>query len=103
MQELLFEWDGQKNRANIIKHGISFEEAATVFYDPAGVLFDDPDHSAEEERFLIIGMSETLNLLIVSHCIRNGDAIRIISARKANKKECTVYVRFGAYGGKNER
>lgn len=91
-----FEWDENKNRINRKKHGISFEEAETVFEDEAAILFDDPDHSAEEERFLIIGTSRTEKICIVSHCYRGADdIIRIISARKATKREQNVYLTGG--------
>lgn len=74
------------------KHKISFEEAKTVFYDDNAILFDDPDHSIGEERFLIIGISQTEKLCIVSHCYREkDDIIRIISARKATKTESKIY------------
>lgn len=95
MDMIKFEWDEKKNRKNQEKHGIAFEEAATVFYDGNAILFDDPDHSAEEDRFLILGLSQTEKLCIVSHCYRSeGDTIRIISARKATKKEAKVYDEF---------
>lgn len=87
-----FEWDNWKNRINIRKHGISFEEASTVFYDERAILFDDPRHSLKEERFLIIGMSRKSHICIVSHCYRGEDeTIRIISARKATKHEINNY------------
>jgi uncharacterized DUF497 family protein len=87
-----FEWDPKKNEANIKKHGISFEEAQTVFYDEYAILFDDPDHSEEEDRFLILGFTQHENLCIVSHCYRGEDEIiRIISARKATKTETGYY------------
>ena len=71
---------------------MSFEEASTVFYDENAILFDDPDHSAEEERFNLIGFSESARLLIVCHCVRDNDEIvRIISARKATTKEASEY------------
>jgi len=74
------------------KHGISFEEAKTVFYDDEAILFDDPEHSVGEERFLILGVSVTEKICIVSHCLREkGEVIRIISARKATKKERNIY------------
>ena len=83
-----FEWDERKNRTNIRKHGIAFEEAATVFFDGNAILFDDPEHSGQEERFLLLGMSAEANEMIVCHCIRQSDTvIRIISARRATKKE----------------
>ena len=89
-----FEWDENKNQANIEKHGISFLEASTVFYDENAVLFDDPDHSESEDRFLIIGFSQKARICIVSHCYRgNDDVIRIISARKATKRESEAYNR----------
>lgn len=89
-----FDWDDNKNAANIIKHGISFEEASTVFFDERAILFDDPEHSEDEERFILLGMSEDANLCIVCHCYRESDTvIRLISARKATKKEGERYVR----------
>lgn len=87
-----FEWDELKNRINKAKHGISFEEASTVFYDTNAILFDDPSHSAREDRFLIIGISRKAHVCIVSHCYRGEDeTIRIISARKATKRETEAY------------
>ncbi len=87
-----FEWDENKNLINQRKHGISFEEARTVFHDVFAILFDDPDHSGHEERFLIVGMSLSKGICLVSHCYRgNDDTIRIISARKATKREQSVY------------
>ena len=87
-----FEWDPNKNEKNKKKHGISFEEAKTVFFDEYAILFDDPDHSDVEERFLILGLSQRENLCIVSHCYRGADElIRIISARKATKTETAFY------------
>ena len=87
-----FEWDPNKNETNRKKHGVSFEEAQTVFYDEYAILFDDPDHSEEEDRFLILGLSQREHLCIVSHCYRGEDeTIRIISARKATKKETGFY------------
>ncbi len=87
-----FEWDPNKNEINKKKHGISFEEAKTVFYDEYAILFDDPDHSEGEDRFLILGFTQREHLCIVSHCYRGEDeTIRIISARKATKSETTYY------------
>ena len=87
-----FEWDENKNQINIEKHGISFREASTVFYDEDAVLFDDPDNSEQEDRFLIICFSREARLCIVSHCYRGDDEIiRIISARKAGKRESQSY------------
>ena len=96
-----FEWDEQKNQINQKKHGISFEEVQIVFEDPYAILFDDPDHSDEEDRFLILGMSDKKGVCIVSHCYRNAEQaekIRIISARKATKTERTIYEEM-FYGG----
>ena len=88
----LFEWDDIKNNKNIIKHGVNFQEASTVFRDPNAVVMDDSDHSHNEERFIIIGVSEKLRMLIVCHCYRDNDElIRIISARKASKVEINIY------------
>ena len=92
MNTIKFEWDENKNKINQKKHKISFEEAKTVFYDDNAILFHDPDHSIGEERFLIIGISQTEKLCIVSHCYREkDDIIRIISARKATKTESKIY------------
>lgn len=90
---LSFEWDERKNEINKVKHKVSFEEAQTVFYDERALVIDDPEHSQEEERFIILGMSTRANLLIVCHCYRASDTvIRIISARKATKMESMHYV-----------
>jgi uncharacterized protein len=92
MNEIVFEWDEAKSRLNRRKHGISFEEAQTVFFDENAIRFFDPDHSIEEDRFLMLGMSFHLRILVVCHCFRAGDSvIRIISARKANRKEQAAY------------
>lgn len=92
MNYIEFIWDEKKNSKNIRKHGISFEEAATVFFDENAIVFDDPDHSVDENRFLIIGVSKTDNLCIVSHCYKDDEStIRIISARLAVKKEKKYY------------
>ncbi len=85
-----FEWDEEKAGANLGKHGVSFEEALTVFGDPLSDTFDDPDHSTEERRFLIIGMSQQGRLLIVSHT-DNGEDVRIISAREPTRRERDFY------------
>lgn len=93
MNELGFEWDEHKAALNIRKHGVSFEEAQTVFRDENAVEFDDPEHSNEEERFLIMGISFKLRMLVVCHCLREqGDMIRLISARKATQREEREYV-----------
>ena len=87
-----FEWDSAKAAVNVRKHGVSFEEAQSVFYDEFAVQFFDDDHSSDEERFLLLGMSTGARLLLVCHCERDGgDVIRIISARKATKRESTFY------------
>ena len=92
---LRFEWDIDKATKNLEKHGISFDEAKTVFYDERAVLFNDPDHSQDEDRFLLLGLSQNLRLLIVSHCLREADdVIRIISARKATTTEARKYEEF---------
>ena len=86
MRDLSFEWDETKSKSNAKKHGISFEEAQGVFFDGYAVRFFDPDHSAEEDRFIMLGMSYKLRVLVVCHCHRKNDTvIRIISARKATK------------------
>ena len=90
---LSFEWDEHKNAVNQAKHQVSFEEAQTVFYDDRALVNDDPEHSQDEERFIILGMSARARLLIVCHCYRASDTvIRIISARKATKTESKYYV-----------
>lgn len=87
-----FEWDTGKATANFRKHGISFEEAQSVFYDEFAVQFFDDEHSAHEARFLLLGMSTGARLLLICHCEREaGNVIRIISARKATKRESTFY------------
>ena len=89
-----FDWDENKNRINLEKHGITFEEASTVFFDDKALLFDDPELSTDEDRFLLLGMSETAKVCIVCHCYRVSDTvIRIISARQATRKEEQRYVR----------
>ena len=92
--KLTFEWDENKNEINIAKHGISFETAKTVFYDENAILFDDPEHSEFEDRFILLGMTDRADVCVVCHCYRESDSvIRIISARKATKKEGERYVR----------
>lgn len=87
-----FKWDEEKAAINFKKHGVSFEEAQTVFYDEKALLINDPDHSQTEERFIILGFSINLRILVVCHCYREDDCIiRIISARKAGKKEQNQY------------
>ena len=92
MKEISFVWDENKNLINKKKHKVSFEEAQSVFYDENARLIDDPDHSMKEERFILLGMSHSLKLLVVVHAYReNDEIIRIISARKATKNESKTY------------
>jgi len=91
MSFLSFEWDEKKNASNNKKHGISFEEAKSVFTDQFARLISDPDHSDDEDRFILLGTSINSRLLVVCHCIRLNDSIRIISARKADKQEREIY------------
>jgi uncharacterized DUF497 family protein len=92
MSALQFEWDEHKADTNAKKHGVTFEEARTVFFDEQARLIDDPDHSEDEERFVILGLSSTPRLLLVCHCYRKaGNVIRIISARKATARESRSY------------
>lgn len=87
-----FEWDERKAVANLRKHGVSFDEAKSVFYDERAKLIDDPDHCEDEDRFILLGLSSTLKVLAVCHCYRaEGGAIRIISARKATAREMKSY------------
>ena len=89
---IAFEWDEAKAAANLIKHQVSFDEAKSIFFDEFGVQFFDDAHSSDEERFLMLGMSSDAKLLIVCHCERyHGTTIRIISARKATKRESAFY------------
>ena len=92
INDQLFTWDRAKNLANIEKHGISFRNAASAFFDPNATTIDDKGHSNDEDRFLLVGFSEKNQILTVCHCYREGDAvIRIISARKATKPEQEIY------------
>jgi uncharacterized DUF497 family protein len=92
MAGITFVWDERKNRENQKKHGVSFEEAQSVFFDDSAREFFDPDHSEDEERFLLLGRSYRLRVLLICHCFRESDrVIRIISARRATKKERAVY------------
>lgn len=92
MNELRFAWDVRKAAANRRKHGVSFEEAEAVFADDNAILLDDPAHSGDEERSVILGLSDRLRVLVVSHTLRDGEStIRIISARKATKRERAQY------------
>ena len=92
MRGLTFVWDERKDRANQRKHAISFAEARTVFYDENAREYADPDHSASEERFILLGISSRLRVLVVCHCYRESESvIRIISARRAQRSEEKTY------------
>lgn len=94
MKELRFEWDERKAASNKRKHGVSFEEARSVFLDEDALVIPDAAHSQDEERFIILGLSRSLRTLVVCHCYRRAaDVIRIISARKADKDERAQYDR----------
>ena len=94
MKDLRFEWDERKAKSNLSKHGVSFEEAKTVFYDDAALVIADPDNSETEDRFVILGFSANARILVVCHCFRDGEGvIRIISARKATRNEASHYRR----------
>ena len=93
MSNLFFEWDPKKAASNAAKHGVSFEEAKTVFYDEDALVILDPEHSLDEERFIIMGQSSKPRILVVVHCFRKtGSSIRIISARRAGTKEQQPYL-----------
>lgn len=95
MKNISFEWDASKASVNKKKHGVSFEEAKLAFFDENALVIHDAEHSADEDRFILLGFSATTQLLVVCHCYREkNSAIRIISARKATKKESNQY-----YGG----
>jgi uncharacterized DUF497 family protein len=92
MEGLRFTWDENKNRVNQRKHGVAFEEAQTAFLDEQAKVYFDPDHSEDEERFILLGVSFRLRVLVVCHCYRESDTVvRIISARKADKQEQEDY------------
>lgn len=92
MADLRFTWDERKSAANARKHGVTFDEAQTVFLDEEALLIGDPDHSDDEDRFVLLGLSARLRTLVVCHCYREKDAlIRIISARKADRTEQARY------------
>jgi len=94
MSGIRFDWDSAKENSNRKRHGISFEEAKSVFYDENAKLIDDPEHSHGEDRFIMLGMSLKLRILIVCHCYREDEnVIRLISARKATKHESLQYGR----------
>lgn len=95
MTHLIFEWDERKNRENRRKHGVSFAEARTAFFDENARVIPDPQHSEDQERFVLLGLSTALRVLVVCHCYRQADeAIRIISARKADRSEQKQYRRW---------
>ena len=92
MKTLEFAWDKRKNDANVKKHKVSFEEAETVFKDENAIQYFDPDHSDDEDRFILVGVSTRRRVLVVCHCFRESElVVRIISARRANKSEGRVY------------
>ncbi len=92
---ITFEWDDAKADANLEKHGVSFEEASSVFYDPHALVVDDEAHSHDEDRFIIVGLSAVARVLTVCHCYRStNELIRIISARRATKNEESTYWRL---------
>lgn len=92
MNDITFDWDNEKATLNQHKHGISFSEAKSVFFDPNALLLNDPEHSENEDRFILVGLSFILRALVVCHCYRKQDSIvRIISARKATKREQKQY------------
>ena len=94
MSALRFEWDPKKAAANERKHGVTFDEDTTVFSDDHGVLLDDPDHADDEDRFLLLGLSANLRTVVVCHAYQAAeDVIRLISARKATKRERGAYAR----------
>jgi uncharacterized DUF497 family protein len=88
---IAFEWDPDKAEENVLKHQVSFSEAATVFGDPLSMTFYDPDHSINEDRYITVGLSRTGRLLVVSHTDRGNRRIRIISARRATRRESKFY------------
>jgi uncharacterized DUF497 family protein len=92
MKQLKFEWDNTKDKTNTKKHGVTFDEARTVFYDEQSIRFYDPEYLEDKDRFILLGASFNLKTLVVCHCFKEDEAkIRIISARKADKEEEQVY------------
>ena len=92
MSDIKFEWDTKKATANLKKHGVSFAEARTVFFDENAQLINDPDHSGDEDRFILLGLSSSLRIVLVCHCYREkGNVIRLISARQASTYESKQY------------
>ena len=95
MKDLRYEWDERKNRSNQRKHGVAFEEARTAFLDESARLIADPDHSEDEDRFILVGLSIRLRLLVIHHCYRESErVVRILSARKADPSERRDYARW---------
>ena len=94
MNHLIFEWGDRKSVSNQQKHGVSFDEAKSIFSDRFARLIADPDHSDDEDRFILLGTSIHSRLLIVCHCVRSNETICIISARKADKHERMIYEEF---------
>ena len=94
MNHIEFQWDANKNALNEKKHGVTFDEAKTVFTDQFARLIADPDHSETEDRFILLGTNISSRLLVVCHCVRENDSIRMISARKADKDERLIYEEF---------
>ena len=93
MNDIRFSWDERKNASNVRKHGVSFEEAQTAFYDETAKVYFDPDHSLDVDRFILLGVSSQLRVLVVCHCYREDESvIRIISARKADKRDKEDYL-----------
>lgn len=94
MSSIRFEWDPKKAEINFRKHGVSIEDAQSVFSDECALLIDDPDHSRDEDRFVLLGLNRSLRVLVVVHCYRaEGKVVRIISARKADAQERSIYQR----------
>ena len=92
MSDIKFEWDTKKATANLKKHGVSFAEARTAFFDENAKLINDPDHSGDEDRFILLGLSSSLRIVLVCHCYREkGNVIRLISARQASTYESKQY------------
>ena len=91
MNDIHFDWDNSKASLNRRKHGVSFEEAQTVFYDENAIEYFDPDYSEDEDRFIMLGFSFKLRMLVVCYCARTSNTIRIISARKATRHEAENY------------
>lgn len=92
MADLRFEWDPRKADVNLRKHGVAFDEAQTAFFDDNALVMADPDHGTVEDRFILLGAASTSQLLVVCHCYRgNDDVIRLISARRANRREMATY------------